>query len=91
MIAPTVTWKPWKPVSMKNVEPKMPVDFRLSSLYAIHVLVNLQRERITPSRIVAANPGDELAAFPGDPVRDGQWSAYVIPDVNSNAVLIWGC
>ncbi len=30
---PTNTWKPWKPVSMKKVEPKTPeLSFRFRSL-----------------------------------------------------------
>ena len=91
MIAPTVTWKPWKPVSMKNVEPKTPgAELEVELLVRVHVLVGLHAEEgDAEQRSSATSPKISCARWLA---FSAQWAhVTVTPEVSSSSVLSAGC
>src|ERR1700682_1445967 len=89
IVPPRKTWKPWKPVSRKNVEPYTPDDrVRFSSLYAGKYSKPGRNRKETPSTSVGAS----------QPIAFDRWfsrSAWcetvsVAPELRSSAVLIVG-
>src|SRR5262245_18146493 len=89
MIAPMVTWKPWKPVSMKKVEPYTPVwSVRFSSWNACTYSVAWQMRNATPRTIVAPSQPRSLPLLLA--IRFQCANVTVTPALSSRIVLTAG-
>lgn len=82
LMVPTVTWKPWKPVKAKKLEPKTP---SLIEKTALLYSTNWQTRKITPNKIDNNTP---LLAVLKSPDPSEWWPhVTVTPEDNNNTVL----